>query len=517
MVMNLIVQRQDDEKVLHVPAGVGGGVAARNPGIQLHQPTAAPPPPKPAPPQRTAPAPMPQPPGRAVNEEELLHTMNEFANPIKKAKKAMGGPQRPMAFHEEDDEEEDDEDEEEGEEGDDMEDMEEEEDEEEEYEHPAAAAGGGGGGYFEEPMAPAEPIDRPSDGFRSIEEEKSDIMFKLQRLHRQGVRGMRQFTPYSDIRDMRAELSRIRTELELERSVKFQRKILMGIVSVLEWGNNKFDPFDLELDGWSEQMHQSVETTAEYDGVFEELYFKYRNKVSAPPEVRLLLMVGGSAMMFHMTKYMMKSYLPAVNPQMVETMMRNVGGGGGQQAQQAPPQQPADGSRREMRGPGIDIGSLMGGGGGGGGGSGGSGGLAGLGGLGSLFGGSGGGGGPNLSSLLGGIVPPTINNIPPPPVPNASLNPAPTRPDRAQQRILQAPLQPQDIKNITDRQAQEDDDVQSVSDRLSDVISEDLESIPDNFSVRSDGSAKNVHVTVPPPRGRAKRAKKESSKKVITL
>ena len=391
--------------------------------------------------------------------------MNELANPVKKSSSPEagaagmgGGGGGEEQFMDDDDDEEQDQ----GESGDEM-------DEEEEQD-----GGGGEFGGFGEP-GPAPPpvyVEQPSDGFRTMEEEKSDIMFKLQRLHRQGVKGLRAFTPYSDIRDMRNELNRVRTELELDRSVKFQRKILMAIVSAMEWGNDKFNPFDLELEGWSEQMHQSVQTSSEYDGVFEELYFKYRGKVSTPPEIRLMLMVGGSAMMFHMTKAMMKSAMPGIgdlmrqNPAMMESLVKSFAGPGTQQAPEQAPQQ-QDGARREMRGPGIDLGGLAGGGG--------------LGGLGGLFGGAG---------------------IPPPPVPPAGLQPAPTRPDR--------------IKAMA-RSAQEFDDA---SDRLSDVISEDLQSLPDDLSAGGDSrdsspaGRKNVRITVP-SRGRAtKRARKDASKTI---
>jgi hypothetical protein len=520
----LILQRPDHHKVLTLQP-VGGG-ETRGVGIQLSSAGMPQPPRAPAyaPPQRAPPPPFGQPaaPPPRVNEEELMHTMNEFANPMKKSAPGEDGDDGPGGgeymmddFDESDP----------GDEHDDgpggggeYDDESEDDPDDEDGEMPAPPHHQSTAGAY----GAEERVDKPSEGFRSIDEEKSDIIFKLQRLHRQGVRGMRQFTPYSDIRDMRNELTRIRTELELERSVKFQRKILMGLVSALEWGNNKFDPFDLELDGWSEQMHQSVQTSAEYDGVFEELYFKYRGKVSTPPEVRLLLMVGGSAMMFHMTKAMMKSALPNMgdmmkkNPQMMEAMLKSFaqpqGGGGAPPAQDNDDARSTASGRREMRGPGIDIGGLAGGLMGGGGGLGG-----GLGGLGGLLGGGLPGMGAVSASALGGV--------PPPPLPVAQLNPSTTRADRGAgpQRMAPPPahhahqqLTAAALPRRAPMDAMSDRMSDRLSDRLSDVVSEDLESIPDDLSVQSDGSDRNVHVSLPAPRGRpAKRAR--TDKKVITL
>ena len=41
----------------------------------------------------------------------------------------------------------------------------------------------------------------------------------------------------------------------------------MAFVTALEFLNNRFDPFDLKLDGWSENVHEGIN---EYDDIFEE-------------------------------------------------------------------------------------------------------------------------------------------------------------------------------------------------------------------------------------------------------
>jgi hypothetical protein len=73
--------------------------------------------------------------------------------------------------------------------------------------------------------------------------------------------------------------------------------------------NNKFDPFDVKLDGWSESIHESVD---DYDDIFEELHHKYKSKSKMAPELKLLFSLGGSAFMFHLTNTMFKSSLPEV-------------------------------------------------------------------------------------------------------------------------------------------------------------------------------------------------------------
>jgi hypothetical protein len=79
--------------------------------------------------------------------------------------------------------------------------------------------------------------------------------------------------------------------------------MLLGCITGLEFMNNKFDPFDLELDGWSESINENVD---DYDDIFEELAEKYKGSSNMAPELKLLLMVGGSGFMFHLSNSMFK-------------------------------------------------------------------------------------------------------------------------------------------------------------------------------------------------------------------
>ena len=202
----------------------------------------------------------------------------------------------------------------------------------------------------------------PSEGYKSIEDEKADLLNKITRLNKKGIQSSQRMTIYSDIEEIRTEYKRMTYGIEVDRSIKFQRRMMVACITGLEFLNDKFDPFDLELNGWSQNVMENVD---DYDGVFEELYNKYKTKVQVAPEVKLIMMVGGSAMMFHLTNSMFKAAVPNVtqvmkqNPGLMQNMMDAVQRsqpGAGPAAGEAP----AGGLRREMRGPGMDFGSLMG-------------------------------------------------------------------------------------------------------------------------------------------------------------
>lgn len=209
--------------------------------------------------------------------------------------------------------------------------------------------------------------EMPSHGFSTIDDEKADILNKLNRVaSKRGVRVNKNLNMYSDINDLRTELKRARYSIEVDQSVRFSKRMLVACVTGIEFLNKRYDPFDLKLDGWSESV---MENADDYDEVFEELYVKYKSSVNVAPEIRLMMMVGGSGMMFHLSNSMFKSVMPNVNdvmrqnPDLMQNMMSAVQNTMSMDPAglQRPPSPPLEsGQRREMRGPGIDLSSLMG-------------------------------------------------------------------------------------------------------------------------------------------------------------
>lgn len=185
---------------------------------------------------------------------------------------------------------------------------------------------------------------------------KRELLYQFDRMDRKGIKVPKKFTLASSLEEMQCEYERLKHDRETEMSVRFQRKALMAIITGVEFLNSRFDPFDIKLDGWSESVHDNIN---EYDDVFEELYAKYRGKAKMAPELKLMLMLSGSAFMFHLNNTMFRSSYGGM-----EHMMKPGGVAG--------PPPPRNGGGGGLFG-GL-MGSLMGGGGG----------------LASLFGGGGG-------------------------------------------------------------------------------------------------------------------------------
>lgn len=167
---------------------------------------------------------------------------------------------------------------------------------------------GGGSSYFENAQTATGPgIHLASPHRMDPEEErkqKSDLINKLNRLEAKGFQISRKFTMDNSLDEIKSEFERLMDSRNLENSIKFQRQMMMGMVTGLEMMNQKFNPFDWQLDGWSESVHENLE---DYDEVFEELYDKYKGKGNMPPEARLLFMMVGSGFMFHMSNNFFRS------------------------------------------------------------------------------------------------------------------------------------------------------------------------------------------------------------------
>ena len=205
--------------------------------------------------------------------------------------------------------------------------------------------------------------------FEELQNEKAEFLRLLERLEKKGIHSHKKFNMNTDYSEIKSEFERLSRQRECDQSVKFQRKMLIALVTGIEFLNTKFDPFDIKLEGWSENIHEGVN---DYDDIFEELHEKYKSKATMAPELRLLFMLGGSGFMFHLTNTMFKSSLPGMgdimkqNPDLMRqfaqatassmsekqpgfgNFMGDILGGGRNNNQQPPPPQI---NRKEMEGP----------------------------------------------------------------------------------------------------------------------------------------------------------------------
>ena len=139
--------------------------------------------------------------------------------------------------------------------------------------------------------------------------KKIDLINKLNRLESKGYTLTKHFSMDNTLEEIQLEYDRLVDAKNLEGSIRFQRQCLMGMVTGFEFLNGKFNPFDWQLDGWSESVHENIE---DFDEVFEELYDKYKGRGNMPPEAKLMISLVGSGFMFHMSNSFFRSKMANV-------------------------------------------------------------------------------------------------------------------------------------------------------------------------------------------------------------
>ena len=165
--------------------------------------------------------------------------------------------------------------------------------------------------------------------------EKFGFLRKLEALEAKGVKLTKKYSMDSNLQEMKGEYEMIISEKEKSNSVKFQGKMLMAAITGIEFLNNRFDPFDVKLDGWGEQVNENID---DYDEIFAELHEKYKSKAKMAPELKLLFQLGGSAIMVHMTNTMFKSAMPGMddimrqNPELMQQFTQAAVSSMGQQS-----------------------------------------------------------------------------------------------------------------------------------------------------------------------------------------
>lgn len=140
--------------------------------------------------------------------------------------------------------------------------------------------------------------------------EKLKILRKLEALEAKGVSLSKKYNMESSLLEMQGEYELILEEKNKQNAIKFQGNMMMAVINGIEFLNNKFDPFDIKLEGWGEQINENIQ---DYDEIFAELHEKYKSKAKIAPELKLLFQLAGSGIMIHMTNSMFKSSMPGMD------------------------------------------------------------------------------------------------------------------------------------------------------------------------------------------------------------
>jgi hypothetical protein len=158
---------------------------------------------------------------------------------------------------------------------------------------------------------------------QEVRMKKIELLRKLSEIKSKGFALTKEYDFNSSLEEMEYEFELLKSFVDKRNGIKVYKNILLNGVSIMEFLNEKYDPFDFHLEGWGE--HMSVEVDS-YDDVLEELYEKYKGTgKKMAPEVKLLLLLVASGSAFHFSKS--QSSIPGLeaviskNPELISRLL----------------------------------------------------------------------------------------------------------------------------------------------------------------------------------------------------
>jgi len=145
---------------------------------------------------------------------------------------------------------------------------------------------------------------------REKRRKKRAMIKKLEEWHDKGLhKNNSHFNMDSNFEEVEDEYETALEDKRKKDSIKLQGWWFMTFVNSVEYANTAFNPFDINLDGWGEQVSEDLDS---YEEIFSELHEKYKGGKLAP-ELSLLLRLGFSAAVVNFTNKALSTSVPGFN------------------------------------------------------------------------------------------------------------------------------------------------------------------------------------------------------------
>jgi hypothetical protein len=147
------------------------------------------------------------------------------------------------------------------------------------------------------------PLYNESKREYSLSEERSlkiDLLRKLSEIKAKGYELSKTYNLNSSIEEMQYEYDTLKSYADKKNGIKIFKNILTSGISLIEYFNDKYDPLDIKLSGWTDKVEEDFDS---YQEVLEELYEKYKGSGSnVPPELKLMFLLCSSGVCYHLAQ-----------------------------------------------------------------------------------------------------------------------------------------------------------------------------------------------------------------------
>lgn len=158
---------------------------------------------------------------------------------------------------------------------------------------------------------------KPEMTREELMKKKIELLTKLNRMYTYPESC--QLTMANTLEEMEIEYYRLSEQKQIQSAIKWQQRILLGVAKGIEWGNHKWDPCGLKLDGWSNVVAADID---QYTEIFEEMRDKYKDTIHVTPEIKLITLFLSSGLMFHISQQAAQKYSDEI-PELSEVLKEN--------------------------------------------------------------------------------------------------------------------------------------------------------------------------------------------------
>ena len=169
------------------------------------------------------------------------------------------------------------------------------------------------------PVKPRKRSVKEENEDYEIRQEKTRLLGFLDSACRENKRSYRYDMTYS-LDELKSNLKSEQDESSKLSGAQFLKQGLKFVTAGLEWGNNRFDPVGLKLQGWSKAIATDIDAE-KFDRVLYKLYEKYGMSSGMGPEMELAFMMLQSVLFYHISQSVRE------NPAQLSSLMNMFAGG----------------------------------------------------------------------------------------------------------------------------------------------------------------------------------------------
>lgn len=134
--------------------------------------------------------------------------------------------------------------------------------------------------------------------------EKQGALLELQKFRLRGYTLSREYDMNDSWEDINFEVDRIKHIEQTLSTVRMMGLVLEFVIQGIFYANNKWGPIlklsrENDPDTWASVQCQRIKNR-EFDNVLEQIYKKHWRRAQTSPEMELAMMLGGSAVMYHL-------------------------------------------------------------------------------------------------------------------------------------------------------------------------------------------------------------------------